>query len=102
MRAGWTKFGSESTPCRVHLLMRALVVFVISFSLVFLATWLILLTNPFTLDQISIRSRFGLFNHRIIVGNHSRVEHNRPPDHHFHHVRRTPGRDHDHDRFAGT
>jgi trk system potassium uptake protein TrkH len=33
------------------LLMRALVVFVISFSLVFLATWLILLTNPFSLDQ---------------------------------------------------
>jgi trk system potassium uptake protein TrkH len=28
-----------------------LVVFVISFSLVFLATWLILLTNPFSLDQ---------------------------------------------------
>ena len=33
------------------LLMRAMVVFVISFTLVFLATWLILLTNPFTLDQ---------------------------------------------------
>jgi trk system potassium uptake protein len=33
------------------LLMRALVVFVISFSLVILATWLILLTNPFSLDQ---------------------------------------------------
>ncbi len=31
--------------------MRAMVVFVISFSLVILATWLILLTNPFTLDQ---------------------------------------------------
>jgi trk system potassium uptake protein TrkH len=34
------------------LLMRALVVFVISISLVILATWLILLTNPFTLDQV--------------------------------------------------
>ncbi len=33
------------------LLLRALVVFVISFSLVILATWLILMTNPFTLDQ---------------------------------------------------
>jgi trk system potassium uptake protein TrkH len=33
------------------LMMRSLVVFVISFSLVFLATWLILLTNPFGLDQ---------------------------------------------------
>jgi trk system potassium uptake protein len=33
------------------LLMRALVVFVISLSLVILATWLILLTNPFTLEQ---------------------------------------------------
>ena len=33
------------------LLMRALVVFVISFSLVFLATWMLLLTNPFSLDQ---------------------------------------------------
>ena len=33
------------------LLLRAMVVFVISFSLVILATWLILLTNPFTLDQ---------------------------------------------------
>jgi trk system potassium uptake protein TrkH len=33
------------------LLMRSMVVFVISFSLVILATWLILLTNPFTLDQ---------------------------------------------------
>jgi trk system potassium uptake protein TrkH len=32
-------------------MMRSLVVFVISFSLVFLATWLILLTNPFGLDQ---------------------------------------------------
>ena len=34
------------------LLMRALVVFVISISLVILATWLILLTNPFSLDQV--------------------------------------------------
>jgi trk system potassium uptake protein TrkH len=34
------------------LLMRALVVFVISVSLVILATWLILLTNPFSLDQV--------------------------------------------------
>ena len=34
------------------LLMRAMVVFVISFSLVILATWLILLTNPFSLDQV--------------------------------------------------
>jgi trk system potassium uptake protein TrkH len=33
------------------LIMRALVVFVISLSLVILATWLLLLTNPFTLDQ---------------------------------------------------
>lgn len=31
--------------------MRSLVVFVISLSLVILATWLILLTNPFSLDQ---------------------------------------------------
>jgi trk system potassium uptake protein len=34
------------------LLIRALVVFVISLSLVILATWLILLTNPFSLDQV--------------------------------------------------
>lgn len=33
------------------LLLRSLVVFVISFSLVFLATWLILLTNPFSFEQ---------------------------------------------------
>lgn len=33
------------------LLLRSMVVFVISFSLVLLATWLLLLTNPFTLDQ---------------------------------------------------
>jgi trk system potassium uptake protein TrkH len=35
-----------------NLLMRSLVVFVISLSLVILATWLILLTNPFSLDQV--------------------------------------------------
>jgi trk/ktr system potassium uptake protein len=34
------------------LLLRALVVVVISVSLVILATWLILLTNPFSLDQV--------------------------------------------------
>ncbi len=34
-----------------NLLMRSLVVFVISFSLVSLATWLILLTNPFGFEQ---------------------------------------------------
>lgn len=34
------------------LLMRSLVVFVISITLVILATWLILLTNPFSLDQV--------------------------------------------------
>jgi trk system potassium uptake protein TrkH len=34
------------------LLIRALVVFVISLSLVLLATWLILLTNPFSLNQV--------------------------------------------------
>jgi trk system potassium uptake protein TrkH len=33
------------------LLMRSLVVFVISFNLVILATWLLLLTNPIPLDQ---------------------------------------------------
>jgi trk system potassium uptake protein len=33
------------------LLLRAMVVFVISLLVVFLATWLILLTNPFSLDQ---------------------------------------------------
>ena len=32
--------------------MRSLVVLVISFSLVILSTWLILLTNPFSLDQV--------------------------------------------------
>ena len=40
----------KAHPAR-SLLMRALVVFVISLSLVILATWLILLTNPFSLDQ---------------------------------------------------
>jgi len=34
------------------LLMRSMVVFVVSFNLVVLATWLILLTNPFSLDQV--------------------------------------------------
>jgi trk system potassium uptake protein TrkH len=34
------------------LLLRALVVFAISFSLIIVATWLILLTNPFALDQV--------------------------------------------------
>ncbi len=43
------RIGKRSLPG--SLVMRALVVFVISFSLVILATWLILLTNPFTLDQ---------------------------------------------------
>jgi trk system potassium uptake protein TrkH len=33
------------------LLLRALVVFVISMSLIILATWLLLLTNPFAIDQ---------------------------------------------------
>jgi trk system potassium uptake protein TrkH len=44
------RVGKHSLPR--SLLMRALVVFVISISLVILATWLILLTNPFTLDQV--------------------------------------------------
>jgi trk system potassium uptake protein len=44
------RFGKHSLP--QSLLMRALVVFVISISLVILATWLILLTNPFSLDQV--------------------------------------------------
>jgi trk system potassium uptake protein TrkH len=43
------RIGKHTLPAA--LLMRALVVFVISLSLVILATWLILLTNPFTLDQ---------------------------------------------------
>jgi trk system potassium uptake protein TrkH len=34
------------------LLLRSLVVFIISFTLIILATWLILLTNPFSLDQV--------------------------------------------------
>ena len=47
------------------LLLRSMVVFVISFNLVLLATWLLLLTNPFTLDQslfevISAYSTTGL------------------------------------------
>jgi trk system potassium uptake protein TrkH len=44
------RVGKHTLPAA--LLMRALVVFVISFSLVFLATWLILMTNPFSLDQV--------------------------------------------------
>jgi trk system potassium uptake protein TrkH len=43
------RIGKHTLPA--GLLIRALVVFVISLSLVILATWLILLTNPFTLDQ---------------------------------------------------
>jgi trk system potassium uptake protein TrkH len=43
------RVGKNSLPGA--LLMRSLVVFVISFSLVILATWLILLTNPFNLEQ---------------------------------------------------
>jgi trk/ktr system potassium uptake protein len=43
------RVGKHSLPR--SLLLRALVVFVISLSLVILATWLILLTNPFSLDQ---------------------------------------------------
>jgi trk system potassium uptake protein TrkH len=43
------RVGKHTLPSA--LLMRSLVVFVISFSLVFLATWLILLTNPFDLEQ---------------------------------------------------
>jgi trk system potassium uptake protein TrkH len=42
--------GKHSLPRA--LLLRALVVFVISFSVIILATWLILLTNPFSLDQV--------------------------------------------------
>jgi trk system potassium uptake protein TrkH len=41
--------GKHSLP--TALLMRSLVVFVISLCLVILATWLILLTNPYGLDQ---------------------------------------------------
>jgi len=43
------RIGKRTLPG--SLLIRALVVLVISFSLVILATWLILLTNPFSLDQ---------------------------------------------------
>jgi trk system potassium uptake protein TrkH len=42
--------GKHSLPRA--LLLRALVVFVISIFLVMLATWLILLTNPFSLDKV--------------------------------------------------
>ena len=44
------RIGKHSLPG--ILIMRALVVFVISLFLVILATWLILLTNPFSLDQV--------------------------------------------------
>jgi trk system potassium uptake protein TrkH len=44
------RIGKHTLPG--SLLIRALVVFVISLSLVILATWLILLTNPFSLDQV--------------------------------------------------
>jgi trk system potassium uptake protein TrkH len=43
------RIGKHTLPA--GLLMRALVVFVISLSLVILATWLLLLTNPFNLEQ---------------------------------------------------
>jgi trk system potassium uptake protein TrkH len=43
------RVGRHSLP--QALLLRSLVVFVISLSLVILATWLLLLTNPFSLDQ---------------------------------------------------
>lgn len=43
------RVGKHSLPG--SLLMRALVVFVVSFSLVVLATWLLLLTNPFSLEK---------------------------------------------------
>jgi trk system potassium uptake protein TrkH len=44
------RVGKHSLPGT--LLMRALVVFVISLTLVILATWLLLLTNPFNLEQV--------------------------------------------------
>jgi trk system potassium uptake protein TrkH len=44
------RVGKHTLPA--SLLMRAMVVFVISLTLVILATWLILLTNPFSLDQV--------------------------------------------------
>jgi len=44
------RIGKHSLP--VALLIRSIVVFVISLSLVILATWLILLTNRFRLDQV--------------------------------------------------
>jgi trk system potassium uptake protein TrkH len=43
------RVGKHTLPS--GLVVRALVVFVISLSLVLFATWLLLLTNPFTLDQ---------------------------------------------------
>jgi trk system potassium uptake protein TrkH len=44
------RVGKHSLPGA--LLMRSLVVFVISLSLVILATWLVLMTNPFNLSQV--------------------------------------------------
>ena len=44
------RVGKHTLPAT--LLMRSLVVFAISLSLVILAGWLILLTNPFSLDQV--------------------------------------------------
>jgi trk system potassium uptake protein TrkH len=44
------RVGKHTLPA--SLVVRALVVFVISLALVILATWLILLTNPFSLDQV--------------------------------------------------
>jgi trk system potassium uptake protein TrkH len=44
------RVGKHSLPR--PLLLRATVVFIISFSLVIMATWLILLTNPFNLEQV--------------------------------------------------
>ncbi len=43
------RVGKHTLPS--GLILRALVVFVISLNLVILATWLLLLTNPFSLDQ---------------------------------------------------
>jgi trk system potassium uptake protein TrkH len=43
------RVGKHTLPA--GLVMRALVVFVISLGMVILATWLLLLTNPFSLDQ---------------------------------------------------
>jgi trk system potassium uptake protein len=43
------RVGKHTLPS--GLILRALVVFVISLSVVILATWLLMLTNPFSLDQ---------------------------------------------------